>query len=94
MRRQLMMGAIVAMSAWPCHAIAQTPVTTIINPSFESGTVNTAVGSPWTQIPGLGPMFLANSGSGGDPAVAHSGSNYLTANRQVPEPSRFLHDGA
>jgi hypothetical protein len=62
---------------------AQTPVTTIVNPSFETGTPGTAVGSPWTQISGFGPMYIT-SGTGlspGDPTSAQSGSNFLTANR-------------
>jgi hypothetical protein len=62
---------------------AQTPVTTIVNPSFETGTAGTAVGSPWTQISGIGPMYIS-TGTGlspGDPTSGQSGSNFLTANR-------------
>jgi hypothetical protein len=69
-------------------ASAQTPVTTIINPSFEIGTPGTAVSSPWNQIAGLGPMYIT-SGTGlspGDPTSAFAGSNFLTANRLAPNP--------
>src|SRR3990172_5922153 len=73
---------------WSYEVMAQTPVTTIINPSFEIGTPGTVVGSPWTQISGLGPMYVT-SGAGlspGDPTSAQSGSNFLTANRLAPDP--------
>jgi hypothetical protein len=67
---------------------AQTPVTTIVNPSFEIGTPGTAVGAPWTQISGLGPMYITTGAglSPGDPTSAQSGSNFLTANRLAPNP--------
>ena len=65
---------------------AQTPVTTIINPSFETGTLGAAVGSPWTQISGLGPMYIADLSVGGEIPSAHSGSRYLSAVRTVPNP--------
>jgi hypothetical protein len=77
--------AVAALSA--AAALGQTtPVTTIVNPGFETGTQGTPVSTGWTQIAGLGPMFIDAAGGVGDVATAHSGNNYLTANRQVPEP--------
>jgi hypothetical protein len=68
-----------------CSSIvmAQTSVTSLLNPNFEIGTVGTAVGSPWIQISGLGPMYVTSGASlsPGDPTSAQSGSNFLTANR-------------
>ncbi|MBX3427838.1 MAG: BNR-4 repeat-containing protein [Pirellulales bacterium] len=86
MRHFLLATGAAALVCVTTAARGQTPVTTIVNPSFEIGTPGTAVTTGWTQVAGLGPMFIANASSGGDVAFAHSGSNYLTANRQVPEP--------
>jgi hypothetical protein len=87
MYRILLTASVAAAAFSPATALGQsTPVTTIVNPGFETGAPGTAVSTGWTQIAGLGPMFLDTAGGVGDVATAHSGSNYLTANRQVPEP--------
>lgn len=86
MRNAVLIGSLAVPAIWPVAVAAQLPITTIVNPGFETGAPGTAVGSPWIQIAGLGPMFIATTGGPGDVAAAHSGTNYLTANRQVPEP--------
>lgn len=70
------------------QAPAQTPVTTIVNAGFETGAPGAAVGSPWTQIAGLGPMYVSTGAglSSGSPTAPYSGSAFLTADRFAPEP--------
>jgi BNR repeat-containing family member len=73
--------ALVCLAA--LRAMAQTPVTTIVNPDFEVGTPGTVVGSPWVQIGGLDPMYIS-TGSGlsaGSATSPFSGSQFLTADR-------------
>jgi hypothetical protein len=80
--------SVVLFSLWSCELRGQTSVNTIINPGFEVGTPGIPIASPWTQIAGLGPMYVT-SGSGlspGDPTSAASGNYFLTANRLAPEP--------
>src|SRR5262245_35926853 len=87
MYRILLIAALAVAALSSAAVLAQTtPVTTIINSSFETGTSGTPVSIGWTPIAGLGPMFIDAAGGVGDVATAHSGNNYLTANRQVPEP--------
>lgn len=67
---------------------AQTPVTNIVNPGFENGTAGIAVGSPWIQVAGLGPMYISTGAglSPGSPTSAYSGDYFLTADRWAPDP--------
>jgi len=83
-------GGLVLIHVWTAAALAQVPVTTIVDPGFEAGAPGIAVNSPWVQISGFGPMYVATTGSTGllpgDPTAAQTGLNFLTANRQLPEP--------
>lgn len=60
----------------------------IVNPGFETGTAFSNVIAGWTLTSAGGDGFwLSNfSASPTDPAAAHSGSLYLSANRLVPNP--------
>jgi hypothetical protein len=85
MRRFLLTTILAVGALSPATALGQSTFVTIINPGFEIGTSGTAVSIGWSQIPGLGPMLIDTAGGIGD-TNPHSGNNYLTANRQVPEP--------
>lgn len=88
MHRRPLAGFLIPAELWSVPTRAQTPVTTIVNASFETGTPGQPVGAGWATAPGYGPMFVVDSSivpllEGIDPVAPSHGQQFISGNRNA-----------